>query len=387
MRFLKRYLQYSMKYLQNMAMRLPLVEKFIWYAWIARNKSRFCGESKPDSLRVLYVDTISTPHAQTNVNGIMKAYHKISTLEPFDYRKLANLYRPKLMNKMLVQTAYWFKPDLVHLGKSETVSGNAIKEIKERTAACVIHFYGDFNIEPQPWVVDIGQWADYTLLYHKDTALIEWHRSLGVSPIGFWWVGTDPEVFYPRPMPKIYDVVFMANNTGDFQERTGQGYAGRLDLINAIVAQGINLHLFGKGWDDLSNKPGVYLHPFVNDVEFSKACAAAKITLGYNTNQAYMYTSWRRPLNSMASGAFHLTRYFPGLETVFENGKHLVWFNSIPKAVELIEYYLVHDEEREKIAEAGRLEVLAHHTWDKRIEEMLQYMEQVRKTPISKYKE
>jgi spore maturation protein CgeB len=44
----------------------------------------------------------------------------------------------------------------------------------------------------------------------------------------------------------------------------------------------------------------------------------------------------------------------------------------------LIEYYLAHGEERERIAEAGRQEVLAHHTWDHRIAEMLQYLAQCR---------
>ena len=87
----------------------------------------------------------------------------------------------------------------------------------------------------------------------------------------------------------------------------------------------------------------------------------------------------------MASGAFHLTRYFPGLEDVFENGEHLVWFHSIPEAIDQIEYYLAHDREREKIASAGRQEVLMHHTWDDRIADMFRYMEQAKETKSAGY--
>jgi len=339
---------------------------------------------KVNSLKILYVDALSEPHAQPNINGLTRAYRKVGILETFDYRKLARKHGRFLMNRLLVQTAVHFRPDFIYLGKSESIRGAAIREIKEKTSACVVHFYGDFRPTPQPWVVDIGQYADCTLFQHKDKDLIQKYYDMGVRHIGFWPIGTDPDVFYPRGGDKLYDVVFMANNSSDYEEVTGQGYAGRRELIAAIAAKGLQLHLFGRGWEYLSNVPTVHLHPFVNDDEFAEACSAAKISLGYNTNRVYMYTSWRRPVNSMACGAFHLTRYFPGLETVFENGKHLVWFNSIPEAVELIEYYLVHDEERERIAEAGRQEVLARHTWDARIGEVLQYMRWARDASPSK---
>jgi len=325
----------------------------------------------------LYVDTLSELQAQTNVAGIQKAYEKVSAVEPFDYRKLAKVWGPTLMNEMLYRTAVLFEPDLIHLGKSESVAGQTIHKIKERIDTCVIHFYGDYRPEPQPWVIDIGQYVDWTLLYHKDKNLIQKHHAIGTANIGFWWVGTDLEVFYPREIPKEYDVVFMVNNSDDHREATGQGYMGRRELIDAIAAKGLHLHLFGRGWEYLLDVPTVYLHPFVNGNEFAEACSAAKITLGYNTNRVYMYTSWRRPLNSMACGAFHLTRYFPGLEEVFENGKHLVWFDSIAEAIELIEYYLTHDDEREQIAQTGRQEVIAHHTWDHRIAQMFEYMKEV----------
>ena len=349
--------------------------------WTNQQKQRLIQKSREDSPKVLYVDTISDWEAQSNVHGMMKAYGRVSTLEAFDYRWLARYYGQRLMNQMLIQAAQWYQPDLVHLGKAESVSGNAIKEIKESTESCVIHFYGDFRWETKPHVVAIGKYADCTLLYHKDETIIQNYRDRGVRQVGFWWVGTDPEVFYPRPREKRYDVIFMANNA-DFLK----GHQKRRDLIEAIIAKDINLDLFGRGWDYLSDIENAHLHPFVNDEEFAQACSGAKITLGFNAvNDVRMYASWRRPLNSMASGAFHLTRYFPGLEDVFENGKHLVWFHSIPEAIDQIEYYLAHDREREKIASAGRQEVLMHHTWDDRIADMLDYMEQAKNSKNAKY--
>ena len=181
------------------------------------SKSKIIPSKNDKLFKVLYVDTINELQAKTNIDGVIKAYSKISTLEVFDYRKLASQYNQFQMNKMLIRAAISFKPDLIHLGKSELIYGLTIKKIKQKINTCVVHFYGDFRWEVQPWVVDIGKYADYTLLYHKESFLIEQYKKLGIKNIGFWWVGADPDVFYPRGGDKIYDVVFMANNS-DFLE-------------------------------------------------------------------------------------------------------------------------------------------------------------------------
>ena len=75
----------------------------------------------------------------------------------------------------------------------------------------------------------------------------------------------------------------------------------------------------------------------------------------------------------MACGTLLLVKYFPGLSTVFNNKEHLVWYHTKDEAVQLARYYMNATKEREQIAEAGRQEVLAHHTWDHRISEILSF--------------
>jgi len=355
-------------YLLRRCRGLFLVRR-IWFYILPQTKGTkvYIKKDVVGQTKVLYVDTISELQARGNVNGMIKAYRKISTLMTFDYRKLARRYGKFRMNKMLVKTAIDFKPDIIHLGKSELIYGSAIKQIKQQINACVIHFYGDFRWKIQPWVVDIGKYANCTLFYHKEPLLIKQYKDLGIKNIGFWWMGTDPDIFYPRGGDKIFDVAFMANNS-DFLE----GHKLRRELIAAIIKEGIELHIFGNGWEYLSDMPNVHIHPFVDEEEFAKACSVSKISLGVNAvNNVRMYASWRRTFNSMASGTFHLTHYVPGLEDVFESGKHLAWFNSIPEAIKLIKYYLSHSVEREKIGQTGRQEILVHHTWDLRIAEMV----------------
>jgi hypothetical protein len=55
------------------------------------------------------------------------------------------------------------------------------------------------------------------------------------------------------------------------------------------------------------------------------------------------------------------------MEQDFENHKHLVWFKSIKECLYLLDYYLKHDDEREKIAQQGRELLLNKHTWGHRM--------------------
>jgi hypothetical protein len=330
------------------------------------------GVKTNSHLKIFHADPFSEFTGLSNSNGLKRAFSKVGLLKTFDYRGLAKTYGSFVMNKLFIQAAVKFKPHIIYLGKSESIYGSSILKIKQLINTRVIHFYGDLRYEPQPWVVSIGKQADLTLLYHKDYKITQKHIESGIKNVGHWWIGTDPDIFYPRIVKNKYDVVFMANNTRDYQETTGQDYRKRLALVEAIAKNGIDLHLFGLGWEHLAGTPNIHLHSFINDNEFSEACSSAKISLGLNSNDVKMYTSWRRPFNSMASGTFHIMNYFSGLETVFENKKDLVWFTTIHEAIELLKYYLIHDKEREEIARTGRLNVITNHTWDIRVSDLIE---------------
>jgi spore maturation protein CgeB len=97
--------------------------------------------------------------------------------------------------------------------------------------------------------------------------------------------------------------------------------------------------------------------------------------INININRIQTLTSFtQRIFDCKASAAFLLTdrrlmntRYFvtSGPDT------ELVEYDSLDHCKKLIDYYLSHDDERRRIACAGRDKVLAHHTYDNRVDEML----------------
>lgn len=74
-----------------------------------------------------------------------------------------------------------------------------------------------------------------------------------------------------------------------------------------------------------------------------------------------------------ATGAFLLTEWTPTQDQCFTDGVHLVTYKTMDEAVEKAHYYLEHEAEREKIAQAGMEHTLFRHTYQDRIKEMLSW--------------
>ena len=60
-----------------------------------------------------------------------------------------------------------------------------------------------------------------------------------------------------------------------------------------------------------------------------------------------------RTTKVLMSGAFLMIKRFSGIESIFTNHKHLVWFDTVSEALQLADYYLTNDCERERIANNG----------------------------------
>ncbi len=97
--------------------------------------------------------------------------------------------------------------------------------------------------------------------------------------------------------------------------------------------------------------------------------------INLNINRIQIRTSFtQRHFDTKAAGAFLLTekRECNSLYFITDGpNQELVEYESLSHCKELIDYYLTHEEERERIAENGIDKILRNHTYDNRIEEML----------------
>jgi spore maturation protein CgeB len=98
--------------------------------------------------------------------------------------------------------------------------------------------------------------------------------------------------------------------------------------------------------------------------------------INLNVNRIQIRTSFtQRHFDTKAAGAFLLTdkRECNGRYFITEGpDKEIVEYESLAHCKKLIDYYLVHEEERERIAENGIENVLRNHTYNNRITEILE---------------
>jgi len=67
-------------------------------------------------------------------------------------------------------------------------------------------------------------------------------------------------------------------------------------------------------------------------------------------------------------GVFYLTEDNAELKNFYKSDKELIFYNDKEDLSDKIKYYLANDNEREKIAKAGRDRAIKEHSWEKRFE-------------------
>ena len=120
------------------------------------------------------------------------------------------------------------------------------------------------------------------------------------------------------------------------------------------------------GGDGLGVKRGVELNQLYAD---TKIVIGDTLCVGYN----YPYYYSDRVFETIGRGGFIIHPYIKGLEEIFEDKKHLVFyeFRNMKQLRDLINYYLEHEEERELIRKQGHEYVKLNHSYTNRWESIL----------------
>ncbi|CAB1055676.1 hypothetical protein D1BOALGB6SA_409 [Olavius sp. associated proteobacterium Delta 1] len=206
-------------------------------------------------------------------------------------------------------------------------------------------------------VIEQGQQAD--IMYLTNRGEVPQYRKWGVNA-RFITGGCDPTAHYiddsPDPLYQS-DVAFIGRpNTTERAE------------FMQVLSDKFDLKLWGSGWEKYGLKASA---ADVYASEYRQICAGAKIMLGWNIDPTVELYFSNRTWYTLGCGGFLLTAYTPSLEELFGRGQELDWFESVDECCDKIQYYLQHDEARQKIARAGY--DLAHneYSYDKMVEKII----------------
>lgn len=234
-----------------------------------------------------------------------------------------------------------------------------------------LHFWVDWGEDGLPWkeweipkdggktiyvASDTHLGHDYRMNKAKKFDYAFFNQKDAAEEAGGTWL---PHAAEPQAYPKIdiiqkYDVCFV----GHVQETPNYNGITRVDALDRLFKEFPNFY-YG------SRNPAF---PNVNLFEdAAKKFSMSKIVFNISIKDDINM----RVFETLSTGSFLLTNYIPTLGELFEDGKHLITYKTLDEMVEKAKYYLEHDEEREKIAQAGYEEFIAKHTYKHRIETIL----------------
>lgn len=254
-----------------------------------------------------------------------------------------------------------YNPDLI-ITHSAWIPPQTITQLKKSTGAKIVCWFPDHpgNIGRQYLFA-----APYDALFFKDKFLVNRARSLGLNAHYL------PEAC----MPKWHKRTELSD-----EEKKIYGcditIAGNMYYYRAIIFEELiknfSVKLWGPGmprWLNSAVKKA-YQGRGVTELEKSKAFNAAKIVL--NTFQGEVFGVNQRFFEIAGCGGFQICEYRDEIKEFFEIGKEIVTFSDIKDLKEKAAYYLAHDDERRKISDAAYDRAHREHTFQKRIEKMLE---------------
>lgn len=150
----------------------------------------------------------------------------------------------------------------------------------------------------------------------------------------------EPLAYPTKNIINKYDVCFIGN----------MNCWERVDFLDAMFREFPNFYFGKRIFEEAAQK-------------FSESKIVLNHTIKDDVNM--------RIFEALATKSFLLTSDIPTLPVLFKDGVHLVTYKDNTDAVKKARYYLEHDDERQKIAEAGYKAVMERHTYTHRLQAVL----------------
>ena len=182
-------------------------------------------------------------------------------------------------------------------------------------------------------------------------------------------LGFEPRLlaYLKKEEPK-YQTVFVGGLTAQHMER--------IRLLSQI-ASAHPVDLWGYGIDTLEPKLPLHAsyHGQAWGLNMYNILYNSNIALNNHINVAGPFANNMRLYEATGVGTLLITDYKDNLHTLFEPGSEVIAYSSAEECVELVNYYLAHEEERQAIARAGQQRTLQEHSYLQRMQELVNIVE------------
>lgn len=300
------------------------------------------GDFQNDSPRFIVNNTRKFAKGFTRNGHDVLAFsyrEQLFRLSPFKGKSLSTWFAKQKTDDLLMALARTHQSEMVLITAFKLLDGATVGRLRAALPqAMFMCWYGDPYIGENPSVAAIAHHCHwFTATSSGD--ILNCYRAAGAKNAAFMPNPADPDVEHPYDAPEKY------HSRVTFIGKLGHSLPGQDSVRDKLLR---DLHAQG-----LLTPWGCLGRPNVDGLDAFYAISGAKIVLSINAyNDVPLYHS-DRIIRSLACGAFVLAKRVPDTERLFEEGKHLVYFETAEQCHDLIQRYLVDDAARGRIATAG----------------------------------
>lgn len=256
------------------------------------------------------------------------------------------------INCKIIECVKRNKYDIVWIDKGITVNASTLKQIKEIHPETVIVSYSPDNMalrhnQSQNYLNGIDL---YDIHFTTKSYIVDLLEKMGAKRVTFVNQSYEDKFHYPRVVSED-DRIRLGADVGF----VGAWEKERMDSILFISRNGIKVRVFGtKEWQQCKNdNPCLTIENCgLYDDDYAKSFRCFKISLCFLRKMNFdQQTS--RTMEIPACGGFMLAERTHEHTGLFKEGEEAAFFSTNEELLEKCKYYLAHDEERERIAEAG----------------------------------
>ncbi len=302
------------------------------------------------------------------VKGVKRAVRTIFPGFPSPYAIAAIKERTdQVINRDLEKLAGSFKPDLVLVLCGENIRPQTIEFLRNNCHAVTVNWLYDTLLLPyrQELMKTVG--SAYDRVFLIDAPEILQRIDIPFRRVSTLPLGCEPSVHRTMALSseerEFYgsDVAFVGTVTPE-RERWLE------ELVD------FDLKIWGR-WEGKNPRlEKCYRTKDLYADDAVKIYNASKIILDMHTlsdRHEQIYNVTPRVFEVPASGGFLLTNQSLQIKDFFTIGEEMIVYRNQDHLKDLIRYYLVHEDERLKIAERGYVKARSMHTYEQRLKTLL----------------
>lgn len=305
----------------------------------------------PEVKRVLYAPIIEAGHdvQKAQKNGLREALKALGPVWECDY-----VYSKESVADAAEAWAPYYIITQFHDAGATTMED--VKRIKDACQGYMINWSGDvWADQASPALLEMLRYYDYHLTVNA--TLLPRYADIGIKA-AYWQNSFEPPVTDSSEKFGDWDVLFLGNCYSVY----------RLDLARVLKALPFKVGVYGRGYPDeemLSEGESLYnFHKTGCLYRGSKIAIADNQFLeaeGFFSDRAFMIMA--------SGGCLMMHQKVARMEDLagLKSGVHYVEWTTKEDLKEKIAYYMEHEEERKKIADAGTAECRKNHTFAARV--------------------